>query len=154
MSILSISALIMIANAAQHQTAFAGACFDEDNDGYYAPDSPSYCGDLLDCNDDDPNVYPGHGCALPAEEINNLIAEINDLADNGGIPSSQESSLIAKLQTAVQKIEANNEKGAIGSLEAFINQVKALFKAGKISSSVRDQLIGPVQSVIDTLKAT
>lgn len=148
MSILSLGVLLIISHSVS--PVFGGGCIDNDGDGFFIR-----CGYTVDdCDDYNPDVYPGKGCALPVDEINNLINEINELADNGGIPGNQENALVSKLEKAIDKLEANNEKGAIGSLEAFINQVNALFKAKKITAEVRDDLIIPVQVLINFLKST
>jgi len=54
----------MIIITSQSPAAFAGACTDIDNDGYYPPSAPLYCGnvDKRDCDDTDPEVGTGSGC--------------------------------------------------------------------------------------------
>jgi len=61
----------MIIITSQSPVAFAGACPDEDGDGYYPPSAPSYCAGPYDrdCDDTDPEVYPGDGTCEPKIEI-------------------------------------------------------------------------------------
>jgi len=106
-----------------------------------------------DCDDYNPNVYPGHGsCDVPIETINDVIIEVQDLAEEGDITSGQANALVSKLQNAINKIEVDKISPAIGSLNAFINQVNALIKSGTMSSPVGNELIASVQSIIDILR--
>ncbi len=102
----------MILITSQSPVAFAGACQDEDGDGYYHVSAPSYCGPDLprDCDDTDPNVYPGHGvCPIKIETdvsggvvvgpddlviISNRATVDGDLQVNGGTVVITESSTI------------------------------------------------------------
>jgi len=68
--LFSIALVSMILITSQSPVAFAGACQDEDGDGYYHVSAPSYCGPDLprDCDDTDPNVYPVNGvCPIQIE---------------------------------------------------------------------------------------
>ena len=58
----------------QSQAVFAGIGDDHDSDGdNYSPNEG-------DCDDSDPEVYPGHGCTYPVrEEAEAVEDEINDL---------------------------------------------------------------------------
>ena len=62
--LFSIALVSMILIISQSPEAFAGACPDEDRDGYYPPHAPLYCGnvDERDCDDTDPNIGTGSGC--------------------------------------------------------------------------------------------
>ncbi len=64
LSIFSIALVSMILIISQSPEASAGACTDEDRDGYYTVSSPSYCAevDQRDCDDKDANIGPGNGC--------------------------------------------------------------------------------------------
>ena len=60
----------------------------------------------------------------PAELLDILTEDIVDLELKKGL----ENSLLVKLDTAIEKLEDNNEKNdkaAINSLQAFINTVEA-----------------------------
>lgn len=151
MGILSFGVLIMIVNSSQHQAAFAGACYDADHDGYYAPNSAPYCGTLLDCNDNDPNVYPGKGGCADVT-LDDVIIDIQNLISNGSLTSGQGNSLITKLHNAAVKIDSHNYTAAINSLNAFINQVNAFINSGKISHDDGTALIQEAQSIIASLK--
>ena len=104
MPILLIAIVGMIIILSQSPEAFAGAGVweDKDNDGYSTEQG--------DCDDNDPNVYPGHGvCAIQIETdvsdgivvglgetvvISNNVSIDGDLQVNGGTVIITDSSTI------------------------------------------------------------
>jgi len=132
----------------QNQTAYAGACGstegDCDQDGFTPSEG--------DCDDYNANIYPGHGsCSVPIKEINEVIIDVQELANEGEITSAQSNALLVKLESAIKKIESDKISGAIGSLNAFINQIKA-FIPKVIDPEIGNQLILDVQNIIMILK--
>ena len=141
--IFSIVLASMIVISSQFQEASAGNCKDDDSD--FVCDPP-------DCNDNDPNVYPGHGCPpTPIEDIQDIISDVQDLLSSGDINSGQANALISKLQNAVNSIDSDKINAAIGKLNSFINQINAYVKTGVITQEVGGQLIGEVQDIINNL---
>ncbi len=110
--LFSIALVSIILITSQSPVAFAGACQDEDGDGYYHVSAPSYCGPDLprDCDDTDPNIYPVHGvCPIQIETdvsggvvvgsdeqviISNSATVYGDLQVNGGTVIISGSSTI------------------------------------------------------------
>ncbi len=110
--LFSIALVSIILITSQSPVAFAGACQDEDGDGYYHVSAPSYCGPDLprDCDDTDPNIYPVHGvCPIQIETdvsggvvvgsdeqviISNSATVYGDLQVNGGTVIISGSSAI------------------------------------------------------------
>jgi hypothetical protein len=72
----------------------------------------------------------------PADSFQELseLRELMDLLLNLGLPKGTETSLKAKLNAAAQKLAVNDVAGACNSLQAFINEVKAL-KGKKIPAN-------------------
>jgi len=157
--ILLIAIVGMIIIVSQSPVAFAGACLDEDEDGYYHVSAPAYCGEVFyrDCDDKDPEVYPGNSpaCAFPYKEALNVIEnEIEDLIDSGqfDISSKQATNLLNRLQQSADQIDADKINVAINLLNAFINNINAYINKGALSPDDGDPLIANVQAVITTLE--
>ncbi len=148
LSILSITLVSMILIISQSPVAFAGYCIDDDNDGYYAQD----CGGEIDCNDENPDIYPGHGCN-PVEDVQTIINDVEELIEDGdlAINNGQTNAILTKLQEAIDKIDSENTNAAIGSLNAFINQINAFINSGSISVEEGQTLIDGAQSIINYL---
>ena len=128
----------------QFPAAFAGACADGDGDGHCFPED--------DCDDRDPTVWRGNGCEDPSiTAIYKVMEDVEDLADTGSINQGQSTSLLSKLNNAVDKIEADKINAAKSLLNAFINQINALINSGVISSTVGQELIADVRSIINSL---
>ena len=157
--ILLMAIVGMIIITSQSPAAFAGACTDEDKDGYYTVSSPSYCGEVYyrDCDDTDPEVYPGNSpaCAFPYKEaIDEIKNELDDLIDSGNfdISSKQATNLLNRLQMSADQIEADKINVAINMLNSFINNINSYINKGAISEYDGDGLIAGVQTVITSLE--
>ena len=152
MSILLTAIACMLITSSQFPSASAGYCIDDDNDTYYAQD----CGRAIDCDDNDAEKYPGHGC------IDDVLQDIDDVStalqnliigsEGFDINSAQVQSLLTKLQQASAKVDSGNITSAIGKLNSFINQINAFYNSGQISSYNRDLLIDPVMDILDYLQ--
>lgn len=147
LSIFSIVLVSIILITSQSPTAFAGIGGDHDGD------DDDYSPNQGDCDDNNPNVYPGHGCN-PIDDIEIIVNDIEDLIDEGDfdITDGQANALIGKLEKAADKVESNNYNNAINLLNAFINQINAFINSGLISSDDGQTLIEAVQSIISVLE--
>lgn len=86
----------------------------------------------------------------PAVATQNLIDDINSL----GLASGVQTSLIGPLNQATTILEddnPNNDAAACGKLGAFINQVNAKEKSGKLTSGEADELIQSAEAIEDSL---
>ncbi|MHC4639034.1 MAG: choice-of-anchor Q domain-containing protein [Planctomycetota bacterium] len=82
-----------------------------------------------------------------------LLLELSDYISGLSIHRGFSNSLLVKLNTAIQKIEDDNENNndaAFNSLEAFINAVQAQ-SGKKISQADADALIASVQEILELL---
>ena len=150
LSIFSMALVSMILITSQSPAAFAGIGDDHDADGdYYSPNEG-------DCDDTDPEIYPGHGdCKYPVKDDTEKIEdEINDLVESGefDINSGQAENLLYKLQHAVEKTDDDKINVAINMLESFINTINAYINSGAISQTNGDGLIAGVLGIIDYLE--
>src|SRR3989337_2833648 len=151
MSVLLIVIAYMLITFSEFQSASAGYCIDSDNDGYYAQD----CGRAIDCDDNNAEKYPGHGCIDDVlKAIDDVSDELQALVGSPGfdINSAQVQSLLTKLQQASAKVDSGNITSAIGKLNSFINQIDAFYNSGQISSYNWNLLTGHVQEIINNLQ--
>jgi len=142
--ILLIAIVGMIIIVSQSPVAFAGAggWEDKDNDGF-----STFQGD---CNDNDPEVYPGQNCE-PLDFLNYVTHETLDLIEEEELTDSQARGLIEALERAVANLENGKIKAAEGVLNSFIGKLDALVNKGVISEEDAQPLIDQVQMLIDAL---
>jgi len=142
---LVLVSIIIISPQVKMASAGSGADGDIDQDGFTPNEG--------DCDDNNPNVYPGKGsCEVPIQEINDVMIDVQQLAQEGDITGAQANALLVKLESAIKKIESDKINPAIGSLNAFINQIKAFMNSNIILPEVGNQLISDVQNIIQILK--
>jgi pullulanase-type alpha-1,6-glucosidase len=84
----------------------------------------------------------------PAVRIAHLIEEIQALVAGGSLTSGQGNSLIAKLESAIQSLAQGKNVAAVGKLLAFVNQVSAYIRTGKLSSELGLPLILTAKDII------
>ena len=87
----------------------------------------------------------------PVVLLNDLIQQVIDLELHHGF----ENSLLAKLDTALRKLQDGNEandKAAVNSLTAFINAINAQ-SGNKISEEDANNLITAAQQIIDMISS-
>jgi len=141
---LLIAIVGMIIIVSQSPVAFAGqgGFEDKDNDGF-----STFQGD---CNDNDPEVYPGKDCE-PLDFLDYITDETLDLIEEEGLTQSQAKGLIQSLQKAIEMLENENTHAAEGMLNSFIGKLDALVNKGAISEEDAQPLIDQVQMLIDTM---
>jgi len=144
MPILLIAIVGMIIIISQSPQAFAGAggWEDKDNDGF-----STFQGD---CDDDNPNRYPGKGCD-PLGFLNYVTDETIDLINEEGLSDSQARGLVDALERAIDMLANGKLKPAEGVLNSFIGKLDALINKGTILPEDGQPLIDQVQMLIDTL---
>jgi len=148
--IFSIALVSMILITSQTPAAFAGIDehHDADGDGFSPKEG--------DCNDSDPNVYPGQGCNYPVrDDVDDIEDDIDDLIESGDfdINDAQLDNLLYKLQHAAEKADAGQINVTINMLNAFINTIQAYVNSNTISQADGDYLISEVQNIINYLEA-
>jgi hypothetical protein len=152
MSILVTGVVSIILVTSQTPIAFAGFCsepapdVDCDGDGYTPNEG--------DCEDDDPEIFPGQGCPIPpSTAVDAILDQVDDMLESGDleINKGEINAIIGKLEKAMDKLDSGNYNAAIGSLNAFINQINAFINSGSISPENGKTLIDAAQSIIDSL---
>ncbi|PWT94311.1 MAG: hypothetical protein C5B55_02930 [Blastocatellia bacterium] len=89
--------------------------------------------------------------ATPAEGLSNLISQIQGLVSAGVLNQGQGNSLIVKLEAAQASIASGNSNAACNQVGAFINEVDALIKSGRLTSAQGLQLIGEAETILGGL---
>ncbi len=84
----------------------------------------------------------------PAKATGDLITTVESFE----LPKGIERNLTAPLEAAINALERGNEEAAIGQLNAFINHVEALKRAGKLPEEQADTLIAVAQRIIDNIQ--
>jgi hypothetical protein len=72
-----------------------------------------------------------------------LISQVESIPS---LNHGQKNSLISKLEAAQR---SRNRNAARGQLNAFINEVRALKRNGRLDASTADSLVAQAQSVLD-----
>ena len=83
----------------------------------------------------------------PEEEIEDIIEQIGYLVNDGKLNKGEGNALTSKLDAATRKLNKDNTKAACNVLQAFINQINAKIRSGKLLPDDGQQLIDAASSV-------
>ena len=87
----------------------------------------------------------------PTQRIQALKDVLDDLVAGGATLPGDGRSLQATLDTALTALAAGNTQGAIKSLNAFIAQVRAFVRTGRLTPAQGQSLIDAAQAIITAL---
>jgi hypothetical protein len=79
------------------------------------------------------------------------IDEVESLVNAGVLNQGQGNALIEKLEQAERRLNKENKKTACNVLQAFVNQVEAFIKTGRLPEKEGQWLIETAKSVISQL---
>ncbi len=96
-------------------------------------------------------IYASFDLIPPAEQVQLIGVQVNDYITSGILSSGVGNALTVKLNEAVNQINNNHIIPAINRLNAFINQVEALIRTGRLNSEQGFALIDPAVFVIEQL---
>ena len=82
-----------------------------------------------------------------------LIDHVNALVAQGAISAGNGNALTAKLNAALQQINRGNARAASNQLQAFINQVEALVRGGRLTPAQGEFLIESARAISAPLLA-
>lgn len=87
----------------------------------------------------------------PNTQIENLIANVENLVNTEILNKGQGNALIAKLEAALKSLDKGNAQAACNQLQAFVNQVNAFINSGKLTPEQGQELINAANAVINEL---
>ncbi len=85
------------------------------------------------------------------DDVETLIEYLDTLVANGVVLPANGQSLYAKLNSAIEDINSGDIAGAIDSMKAFCNQVRAFLKTGKLTQVQADEMLAAAQGIIEQL---
>jgi hypothetical protein len=89
--------------------------------------------------------------ADPQSDANALFNQTNAVAGANDFSQGERVSLVTKLIGTLESLERGHENTATNNLGAFINEVEALERSGRIPSADAEALITAAQAIIDQL---
>ena len=87
----------------------------------------------------------------PAQGVRNATALVDQLVAGGKVSSGNGNSLDAKLDAALNQIDAAKNTPAINQLNAFLNELDGMVKSGRLAAADAEALRTTVQRVIQSL---
>ncbi len=87
--------------------------------------------------------------ATPSQAVNSLIGQV--MSPGLGFSYGETTSLTAKLRAALGYLGVGDTADAIAALQAFINEVNALVKGGRLSAAAAAPLISAANGIIALL---
>jgi hypothetical protein len=87
----------------------------------------------------------------PAALLDDLIARVRELEAAGELSHGEANALIAKLQAARSQVERGNNATASNQLNAFLNQLDALRKSGRLGEASATDLRERAEVILELL---
>jgi probable HAF family extracellular repeat protein len=89
--------------------------------------------------------------SAPQSLVGGLMEAIQELLDAGVINGGNANALISKLEGAIAQLDKGNVDPAVNKIEAFINEVEALIRSGRLTSEQGQPLIDTARLIIESL---
>ncbi len=87
----------------------------------------------------------------PVESVDQLADAVEDLVDDGTLSAGEANSLLAKLKVATGLINDGKTKAAGNVLDAFIQEVEALVRSGRLSDAQGQTLIDAALAILASI---
>lgn len=87
----------------------------------------------------------------PAQAARALADAVADLVAAGTLSRGNGNALTSKLDAAQRQLQRGNTRAGANQLQAFINQVEALRRSGRIPASAADQLIADARRILGAI---
>jgi uncharacterized delta-60 repeat protein len=89
----------------------------------------------------------------PEQAIDDIIAQVDELHDDGLLNGGNTNALMTKLDGAAAKLSKDQYNAAINKIQSFINQVSDWMSSGKLTSTIGQSLIASANDVIASIQA-
>ena len=89
--------------------------------------------------------------ADPQSDIRALFFQTNGVAAGNGFNQGERVSLVTKLIGAGNALDRGHEKTAVNELDAFVNEVEALQRSGRLPAEDGQALIDAATAIADQL---
>jgi hypothetical protein len=100
------------------------------------------------------NTHPTLIVLTPAQALQLVINQVNDLQSNGVLNHGQANSLVVKLRHAIDNLNHRPDKRtACNQLSAFVHEVNAYVAAGILTSAQANTLLGGPLGVLAIMAA-
>lgn len=144
----------MVLVTSQSPVAFAGVVgggSDPDADEVFSDDN---CPFVYNPGQEDVNEDGiGDACIPPVQLLEEVVDVVRETLDEeADLNEGNTNALVGKLEKATDKLDSDKVNGAIGSLNAFINQMESFINNGKVPADIGQELINAVQAIIDILE--
>jgi predicted extracellular nuclease len=107
-----------------------------------------YNPDEFRSSDHDPVII---GIDMTAEQVKELIDDVQALVDDGSLNGGQGNALTSKLENVLAKLAKGNTNAAANQLGAFINQIEAYVNGGILTSEQVEPLITSASLLVEFL---
>jgi probable HAF family extracellular repeat protein len=88
----------------------------------------------------------------PADAIGHARERVAGLAEEGVLDDGQANSLTSKLEAAQHQLDRGNSAAAVNVLSAFINQVDAIVRSGRLTEEAAQPLIDSANTAIELIQ--
>ena len=86
--------------------------------------------------------------ALSSEELlNNILANLETLVDDGTLNNGEGNSLASKLENVLKSMEDGKDKPTCGQLGSFENEINAMMNSGRLDAVIGDSFLDAIAQV-------
>jgi hypothetical protein len=87
----------------------------------------------------------------PREAVEEIADDVAGLIETAGVGEGEANALVSKLDAAAARLEKGKPAEAVNVLNAFISQVKAMVRSGRLSEAEGQALIDAARAIIAQL---
>jgi len=89
--------------------------------------------------------------ADPSSDLSQLFGQVITTSFANDLTQGERTSLVTKVVGAIADLERGNERSTAGILGAFIHEVEALERSGRLPAADAEALINSASNIVDQL---